>query len=221
MFFRCVSKKIFIALFYNVGMKIFDPYEIEQASMKIIQNVIGKEYSGPEENLPVIKRVIHATADFDFFNNLYFSDNAVKKAREALRKNTPVITDTLMLASGISKKYNLKIICRVADENIKLEAKEKNLTRSIINIEHSVKDFPSAIYAIGNAPTALIRLCELIKEGKAAPALVIGVPVGFVNVIEAKKMLAELENIPRIIAHGRKGGTTVACAILNALLYGL
>ena len=204
----------------NEHKLISNPDLIENESMRIIQSLI-KDYKGPEENLSVIKRVIHATADFDFLENLYFSEDVIKKAREAFRKNTPIITDTLMLAAGISKKYNLEIICNVADENIKNEAKKRNLTRSIINIEHAVKNFPYAVYAIGNAPTALIRLCELIKEKKANPAVVIGVPVGFVNVIEAKNMLASLKDIPRIIANGRKGGTTVACAIVNALLYGL
>ena len=200
---------------------ILSPYEIENESMRIIQELIGNRYSGPEENLPVIKRVIHATADFDFLTTLDFSKNAVTLARDALKNGAPIVTDTLMLASGITKKYNSKIICRVADEIIKREAQEKNLTRSIINIQHAVKDFPRAVYAIGNAPTALIKLCELIKSGQADPALVIGVPVGFVNVIEAKNLLAQLPNVPRIIAHGNKGGTTVACAIVNAILYGL
>ena len=195
------------------------PDEIENESMRIIQSEIGG-YSGPDENLPVIKRVIHATADFDFLENLYFSDNVVQKAREALKNYVPVVTDTLMLAAGISKKYNLKIICNVADEDVKIEAQNRSVTRSAVNIERAVKNFPNAIYAVGNAPTALIRLCELIQEGKADPAFVIGVPVGFVNVIEAKEMLEALD-VPKIIAQGRKGGTTVACAILNALLYGI
>ncbi len=205
---------------------IFNPKEIEYESMKIIQSLIN-DYKGcmeiENENLPVIKRVIHATADFDFLENLYFSKNAVKKAGEALKKNAPIITDTLMLSAGITKKYNTKIICYVADNDVKTEAEERNLTRSIINIEHAVKNFPDAVYAVGNAPTALVRLCELIKEKKANPAVVIGVPVGFVNVIEAKNMLESLEseNIPLITARGRKGGTTVACAILNAILYGI
>ena len=205
-------------------MTIYNPDAIELESMKIIQNVIEKKYQDAQyniENLSVIKRVIHATADFDFLYKLYFSCDVVKKAREALINDVPIVTDTLMLSAGISKKYNTKIICYVADDDIKKEANERNLTRSIINIEHAVKNFPNAIYAIGNAPTALIRLCELILEKKAAPALVIGVPVGFVNVIEAKNMLAKLDNIPKIIAHGRKGGTTVACAIINAILYGI
>ena len=203
-------------------LEIFNPEQIELESMRIIQSILDeKNFSCPDENLPVIKRVIHATADFDFLDNLFFSDNVVNISREALKNHAPVITDTLMLASGISKKFNTEIICRVSDEDIKLEAKQRNLTRSIVNIEQAVKNFPNAVYAIGNAPTALIRLCELINEGLANPAAVIGVPVGFVNVIEAKNILASLDNIPRIIARGRKGGTTVACAIINAILYGI
>ena len=199
---------------------ILDPQKIELESMRIIQDTIG-EYSCPPENLPVVKRVIHATADFDFLKTLYFSEGAVMKAREALLKHTPIITDTLMLTSGITKKYGLKIVCHVSDDDVISEAKSRNITRAIVNIERSVNDYPDAIYAIGNAPTALIRLCELIKEGKALPALVSGVPVGFVNVIESKNMLASLTDVPRIIAHGNKGGTTVACAIINAIIYSI
>ena len=202
--------------------EIFNPEQIELESMKIIQSIIDKDYpnfSCQGENLSVIKRVIHATADFDFLENLFFSENVVNTARNALKNHTPVITDTLMLASGITKKFNTQIICNISDENIKSEAKQRNLTRSIINIEHAAKNFPNAVYAIGNAPTALIKLCELIREGSVNPAVVIGVPVGFVNVIESKNLLESLTEIPRIIARGRKGGTTVACAILNAILY--
>ena len=188
--------------------------------MRIIQEAINDSDILPE-NLPVIKRVIHATADFDFLHNLTFSENAVNLAREAIRNHTPIITDTLMLSAGISKRYGVKIICHVSDEETISEANARNITRAMINIERSVKEYPSAIYAIGNAPTALIRLCELVRERKANPALVIGVPVGFVNVIESKRMLASLSDIPRIISHGNKGGTTVACAIVNAILYGL
>ena len=195
------------------------PEAIERESMRIIESEIG-EYSGDKENLPVIKRVIHATADFDFLDNLYFSDNVVKLARDVFKNNATIVTDTLMLAAGISKRYNLKIICNVADKDVKVEAERRGVTRSVVNIEHAVKNFPEAIYAIGNAPTALIRLCELIKDRQANPALVIGVPVGFVNVIEAKKMLESID-IPKIIAKGRKGGTTVACAIINAILYSI
>ena len=199
---------------------ILQPDEIERESMRIIQESL-KNFSCPPENLPVIKRVIHATADFDFLGTLTFTPNAVSLARNALRNHTPIITDTLMLASGISKRYGTKIICHVSDEDVKAEAHSRNITRAIVNIERSASEHPSAIFAIGNAPTALIRLCELILEDKANPALVIGVPVGFVNVVEAKKILASLPDVPKIIAHGNKGGTTVACAIVNAILYGL
>ncbi len=202
---------------------ITEPQAIEQESMRIIQQAIDSSggYSGSPENLPVIKRVIHATADFDFLRTLYFSDRAVSQARTAIANHTPVITDTNMLMSGISKRYGVKILCHVSDQETHAQAQARNTTRAVISIERSVQEYPNAIFAIGNAPTALIRLCELIREDKAHPALVIGVPVGFVNVIEAKNMLAELTDITRIIAHGRKGGTTAACAILNAILYGM
>ena len=202
---------------------ISEPQAIEQESMRIIQQTIDSSggYSGSPENLPVIKRVIHATADFDFLRTLYFSDGAVSQARTALANHTPIITDTNMLMSGISKRYGVKILCHVSDTETHEQAQARKTTRAVISIERSVQEYPGAVYAIGNAPTALIRLCELIREGKAHPALVIGVPVGFVNVIEAKNMLAELTDTPRIIAHGNKGGTTVACAIINAILYGM
>ena len=196
------------------------PEDIERESMRIIQEAIG-EYSGPPENLPVIRRVIHATADFDFLQTLYFSENAVSLARKSLKSGTPIITDTNMLASGISRKLGTKIVCRISEASTREEALSRKLTRAIVNVERAVSDYPQALYALGNAPTGLIRLCELIREGKAYPALVVGVPVGFVNVIEAKNMLESLTDTPRIIARGRKGGTTVACAILNALIYGL
>ncbi|MBQ7219676.1 MAG: precorrin-8X methylmutase [Synergistaceae bacterium] len=199
---------------------ILSPQEIERESMRIIHDAIG-EYSGSAENLPVIMRVIHATADFDFSRTLHFSDGAVIKARTALNSGTPIITDTLMLAAGITKRFGTKIICRISDSETLEQAKTRGITRAVINIERCVSEYPEAIYALGNAPTGLIRLCELIREGKANPALVVGVPVGFVNVIEAKNMLASLTNTPRIIAYGNKGGTTAACAIINAILYGL
>ena len=199
---------------------ILQPDEIERESMRIIHDAIG-DFPCSIENLPIIKRVIHATADFDFLHILTFSPNAVNIAREAIRSGTPIITDTLMLEAGISKRFGVKIVCHAADDDIKTEAEARKVTRSIVSMERSVSEYPSAIYAIGNAPTALIRLCELVHEGRANPAFVIGVPVGFVNVIEAKRMLASLTAIPSIIAHDRKGGTTVACAIINAILYGM
>ena len=207
----------------GVIVVITEPEAIERESMRIIQEAIDSSggYSGSPENLPVIKRVIHATADFDFLHTLYFSDGAVSQARQALANHTPIITDTNMLMSGISKRYGVKILCRISDPETHSQAQARNTTRAVVNIERAVHEYPSAIFAIGNAPTGLIRLCELISEGKANPALVVGVPVGFVNVIEAKNMLTDLADTPRIIAHGNKGGTTVACAVINAILYGL
>ena len=197
--------------------------EIEQASMKKITEEMGA-WTGAEENLTVVKRVIHTTADFDFKKTMLFSAEAVTKARKALADGAAVVTDTQMAAAGINKaaaaKYNVRVICRMSDPEIREEALRRGVTRAVVSMETAVRDTPEAIFAIGNAPTALIRLCELIKEEKAKPALVIGVPVGFVNVVESKELLARTD-VPFIAAMGRKGGSTVASAIVNALLYGI
>ncbi len=199
------------------------PEEIELASMAIIEREMGT-YAGPVVNLPVIKRVIHTTADFDFMDNLKFSPGAVEAGCAALRAGKTVVTDTNMAASGISKpvsaRYKVSVVCRMADEDIKKEALERGVTRAVVSIEHAAARTPDAIFAIGNAPTALMRLCELVKDGKAKPSLIIGVPVGFVNVVESKEILAAME-VPYIAAMGRKGGSPVATAIVNALLYSL
>lgn len=199
------------------------PEEIEQASMKTITEEMGA-WTGAEENLPVVKRVIHTTADFDFKETMLFSAEAVTKARKALASGAAVVTDTQMAAAGINKaaaaKYNVRVICRMSDPEIREEALRRGVTRAVVSMEAAVRETPEAIFAIGNAPTALIRLCELIKEEKAKPALVIGVPVGFVNVVESKELLARTD-VPFIAAMGRKGGSTVASAIVNALLYGI
>lgn len=199
------------------------PEEIELASMRTIASEMDP-WTGPEENLPIVKRVIHTTADFEFQKTLRFTDGVVGKAREALRAGTTIVTDTMMAAAGISKKscaaLGIEIVCRMSNPEIAAEAKERGVTRAVVSIETAVRETPGAIFAIGNAPTALIRLCELIDEGKAHPALVVGVPVGFVNVIESKERLARTD-VPSIIAMGRKGGSPIASTILNALLYGI
>lgn len=199
------------------------PEEIEQASMNIIREEMGP-WTGDKDNLAVIMRAIHTTADFDFKDNLVFSENAVGKAREALRSGTTIVTDTNMAATGINKsaasKFGIKVVCRMADTQVRDEALQRGTTRALVSMEKAVKETPNAIYVIGNAPTALIKLCELVKKGLAAPAIVIGVPVGFVNVVESKEMLMST-NIPFIATVGRKGGSTVASAIVNALLYGI
>ncbi len=199
------------------------PEEIEHASMSIIAKEMGP-WTGEEENLPIVKRVIHTTADFDFKNTMKFSEHAVRKARAALASGITVVTDTQMAAAGINKiaaaKFGISVVCRMSDPEIREEAAVRGVTRAVISMEAAAKATPNAIFAIGNAPTALIRLCELVKEGRAKPSLVIGVPVGFVNVVESKEILAE-SGIPFIAAMGRKGGSTVASAIVNALLYGI
>ena len=199
------------------------PEEIERASMAIIGREMG-EWAGPAENLPVLKRVIHTTADFDFVRNLLFSPNAVRLGREALRRGVTVVTDTAMAAAGVSKpaaaRWGVSVVCRMADPDVREEAVQRGVTRALVSMERAAAETPDAIFAIGNAPTALIRLCELVREGRAHPSLVVGVPVGFVNVVESKEMLAAAD-VPHIAAMGRKGGSPVASAIVNALLYGM
>lgn len=199
------------------------PAEIEQASMAIITEEMG-EWAGEEEALPVVKRVVHTTADFDFVQALRFSEGAVARGREALRRGVTVVTDTAMAAAGISKtaasRWSVPIVCHMAEPDVREEAEMRGTTRAVISMEHAALETPDAIFAIGNAPTALIHLCELIRRGLARPSLVIGVPVGFVNVVEAKEMLTATD-VPQIAAMGRKGGSTVAAAIVNALFYGM
>ena len=199
------------------------PEEIERASMAIIGREMG-DWAGPAENLSVLKRVIHTTADFDFVRNLLFSPNAVRLGREALRRGVTVVTDTAMAAAGIGKpaaaRWGVLVVCRMADPDVRNEALRRGVTRAVVSMERAVAETPDAIFAIGNAPTALIRLCELVREGAARPSLVVGVPVGFVNVVESKEMLAATD-VPYIAAMGRKGGSPVASAVVNALLYGM
>lgn len=199
------------------------PKEIEIASMAIIAQELG-EWGGSEEELSVLMRVIHTTADFDFARRLTFSPGAVAAGRRALRRGVVIVTDTNMAASGINRqaaaKHTVSVVCRMADPDIAEAAERRGVTRALISMEEAVRATPDAIFAIGNAPTALMRLCELIDSGAARPALVIGVPVGFVNVVESKEMLVS-RDVPYIAAMGRKGGSTVASAIVNALLYGI
>ena len=199
------------------------PEEIERASMAIIGREMG-DWAGPAENLSVLKRVIHTTADFDFVRNLLFSPNAVRLGREALRRGVTVVTDTAMAAAGIgtpaAARWGGSVVCRRADPDVRDEALRRGVTRAVVSMERAAAETPDAIFAIGNAPTALIRLCELVREGAARPSLVVGVPVGFVNVVESKEMLAATD-VPYIAAMGRKGGSPVASAVVNALLYGM
>lgn len=203
------------------NIKIVKPNEIEQNSMAIITKELGDRTFPPLE-APIVKRCIHTSADFDYADNLCFSKGAVEQAIEAIKNGASIVTDTNMAAAGINKKklaeFGGSVHCFMADEDVALEAKEKGCTRAVVCMERGAKIEGPVIFAIGNAPTALIHLYELIREKKADPVLVIGVPVGFVNVVESKELYLGTE-IPHIIAKGRKGGSNIAAAICNALIY--
>lgn len=200
------------------------PMEIEKKSFEIIQTELGHEFLEryPREQLLVLFRVIHTTADFSYKDQLWFSENVMEKAKEAIKKRLPVITDTTMAASGINKqslsRHKMEVHCFIGDGDVKEQAEKSGMTRSAVSVEKAAKLYPECIYVVGNAPTALMRLYELMEEKKIRPALVIGVPVGFVNVVEAKELI-RMTGVPCIVARGRKGGSNVAAAICNALLY--
>lgn len=197
------------------------PADIEKRSFAIITEELGGR-TFPDGVAEVVKRVIHTSADFDYADNLCFSPDAVEQAKAALEAGATIVTDTNMALAGISKptlaKLGGKAVCLMADEAVAREAKARGVTRATVSMEHAAKLDGPLIFAIGNAPTALIRLHELIEAGAVSPALVIGVPVGFVNVVESKELFLGGDT-PYIIARGRKGGSNVAAAIVNALLY--
>lgn len=199
------------------------PTDIEKRSMEIIAEELG-EVKLDEEKLSIIKRVIHTSADFDYARMLHFSEDAVQKALDALKNGATIVTDTNMAKAGINKagmdKLGCKAVCYMADPDVASQAKIEGSTRAAACMEKACLIEGPVIIAIGNAPTALVRLDELIKEGKIKPELVIGVPVGFVNVVEAKELIMQA-GIPYIVARGRKGGSNIAAAICNALIYKL
>lgn len=199
------------------------PQDIEKKSFEIIESELPHPLD--EKLAPIIKRVIHTTADFDYVDNLYFSEGVYEKAMSAIKSGVTIITDTNMGKSGINKsalsKLGCKVECFMADEDVSKEAKSRGTTRASVAMEKAAAcegETGPQIYAIGNAPTALIELERLMSEGKVHPALIIGVPVGFVNVVAAKELIIE-SGVDCIVARGRKGGSNVAAAIVNALMY--
>lgn len=201
------------------------PSEIEKRSFEII----GQELSEmgiviPKEQEPVTKRVIHTSADFDYAKTMCYSKNAVQIAKDMIKSGAHIVTDTNMAMSGINKKrlaeYGGLVHCFMADEDVAAEAKARQVTRATISMERAAKLDKPVIFAIGNAPTALISLYEMMEAGTFTPEFVIGVPVGFVNVVPAKELFLE-SNVPYIINRGRKGGSNIAAAIVNALLYSI
>ena len=206
-------------------MMFTKPAEIERESMRIIDRELAERgIVLPPEHAAVVKRVIHTTADFDYAKSLRFTADAVQKGAAALRGGV-IVTDTNMARAGVSRaaaeKLGCNVVCYMADETVAAEAKERGVTRAVVSMERALAEHPDAILAVGNAPTALLKIAELMESG-ARPALVIGVPVGFVNVVESKERamaVCERFGVPAVAAMGRKGGSGVAAAICNALLY--
>ena len=197
------------------------PSDIERRSFEIIESELGdREF--PEEVKPIVMRAIHTTADFDYADNLYFSDGAVKTILDILRSGAVIVTDTNMAHSGVNKKalaaHGCDCVCFMADSDVAETAKKNGTTRASASVDKAAHLTRPVIYAVGNAPTALVRLCEHIDAGSFVPAAVIGAPVGFVNVVQSKEMIIA-SGVPCIVARGRKGGSNVAAAICNALLY--
>ncbi|WP_400208734.1 precorrin-8X methylmutase [Candidatus Methanomassiliicoccus intestinalis] len=201
-------------------IEIVRPEEIEKRSMEIITSELNGR-TWPEPQFSIIKRCIHTSADFDYADNLCFSEKAAEIGIQALRNGASIVTDTEMAAAGINKKkmaeYGGQVHCFMRDAEVAEAAKKRGCTRATICMEKGAEISGEVIFAIGNAPTALIRLKELIAEG-LRPALIIGAPVGFVNVVEAKELIMETD-VPYIVARGRKGGSNIAATICNAMLY--
>lgn len=201
------------------------PEEIEKRSFEIISEELQKRgITLPKEEEMITKRVIHTSADFDYAATMIYSDNAPAIAKELLLKGADIVTDTNMALSGINKKALARLggeaHCFMADEDVAGEAKRRGVTRAVVSMEKAKRIEKPVIFAVGNAPTALIQLYEMIQESDWRPAFIIGVPVGFVNVEVAKELVMETE-VPYIVNRGRKGGSNVAAAICNALLYEL
>ena len=201
--------------------EIMKPMDIERRSFEIITELLDGRTLEPENEM-VVKRVIHTTADFEYADNLCFSPGAVERGVAALRSGCDIVTDTQMARAGINKtvlsRLGGQVRCFMSDPDVAEEARERGITRAAVSMERSAELDRPCIFAIGNAPTALFTLDSLTREGKIRPALVIGVPVGFVNVVESKERIMTA-GAPYIVARGRKGGSNVAAAVCNAMLY--
>ena len=199
------------------------PGAIERESFSIIRRELEERnlHLDPKTE-DIVMRCIHTSADFDYADILAVSEGADDAAIKALQNGAHIVTDTTMAMSGINKRmlaqYGGEVHCFISDEDVIREASERGTTRAVVSMEHAAKLEQQLIFAIGNAPTALMRLCELIDAGEVRPALVIGVPVGFVNVVKSKEMLME-RDVPYIVSRGNKGGSNIAACICNALLY--
>jgi precorrin-8X/cobalt-precorrin-8 methylmutase len=206
---------------------IIEPQKIEARSFEIITEILGEErlHAFPDEQQGIVKRVIHTSADFDYADNLIFGNDPVNSAIKALQnaktEGCTIVTDTRMAFSGINKtnlaKFGANKECYIDNPEVAERAKTAGVTRATVSMEFAAEKPENKIFAIGNAPTALLALRDIILAGKLKPALVVGVPVGFVNVVESKELFMELD-VPYIVAKGRKGGSNVAAAIINAIM---
>lgn len=201
------------------------PQDIEKRSFAIISKELEEKgiVLSKEQEL-VTKRAIHTSADFDYAKTMTYSDHAVEIAKKLIQNGADIVTDTNMALAGVNKKelakYGGEAHCFMAEEEVAKIAKERGVTRAAVSMEKAAQIEKPVIFAIGNAPTALIELYEMIQSGKYRPAFIIGVPVGFVNVEAAKDLILKTD-VPYIINRGRKGGSNIAAAICNALLYEL
>lgn len=206
----------------KIELEQVQPAEIEKRSFEMITEELGEMDFAPGTEA-IVKRCIHTSADFDYAKNLVFSEDVVEKALNALRNGAVIVTDTQMAKAGINKtrlaKYGGEVRCFMSDDDIAKEARARGITRATASMEKAAGIQEPVIFAIGNAPTALVRLYELIREGRIQPELIIGVPVGFVNVVPSKELILSLKETPYIVARGRKGGSNIAACICNALLY--
>lgn len=205
----------------KVELENVKPRDIEKRSFEIITEELGERIL-PEDQELIIKRCIHTSADFDYADNLCFSEDAVAKAIRAIKSGACIVTDTQMAKAGINKKalakYGGEVYCFMSDEDVAQTARENGSTRATASMDKAAAMGKKLIFAIGNAPTALVRIYELIQEKKLDPELIIGVPVGFVNVVQSKELIM-VSDVPYIVARGRKGGSNIAACICNALLY--
>jgi precorrin-8X/cobalt-precorrin-8 methylmutase len=201
------------------------PEEIEAESFRIIESELGP-HQWPAREWPVVRRAIHTSADFDYANSMFISGNAIESGIAAIKAGCGIVTDTTMIISGMSKErlkpFGVKLSCYVADPQVAKDAKAQLITRSIVAMRKGGRDAANGIFVIGNAPTALFELIRLVREERLRPKLVVGLPVGFVGAAESKEALRELAReypeLPFITNSGRKGGSNVAAAVMNAIL---
>ncbi len=209
----------------KIELENVKPMEIERRSFEIITQELREQNRKLQPGTEmIVKRCIHTSADFDYADNLWFSPGATEAALEAVKGGADIVTDTQMAKAGINKKaleeWGGRVHCFMSDEDVAREARQQGSTRAAASMEKAAQLGLNGIFAIGNAPTALVRLYELIQDGRLHPKLIIGAPVGFVNVVQSKELIMNA-GVPCIVARGRKGGSNIAACICNALLYEL